>query len=161
MKKLVFLFSLFFSAATFAQTNYNIPLKTKEECKAAEPAVLIAAGVVLSSPMNDEAGHAAQLFVMRWADNSEYTITIAGPISSYWKGKTNGNIPWIFAACQAKYIIEHPDKAKDTDAILLAAYNMLAEYVGKASNGVTITKNVQKLLDAKKNDAMAEYIKAK
>ena len=152
---------LFITGIATAQTDYNVPLKTAADCKAAEPAVLAAANLALSKPMDDIAGHKAQMFVWAWAQNSEHTITIAGPISKLWSGKTNTNIIWLFAACQAKYILEHPEKEKESDTVLLESYKLLADYISKTENGVTITKNVQKLLDAKKNGTMEAYVKGK
>jgi hypothetical protein len=144
-----------------AQTNYDIPLKTAADCKAAEPTVLVASDFILSKPMNDGESTKPEAFIWLWAQNSDRTVTIAGPITKISTPKVNTNLLWIFVACQAKYILEHQDKANDKNLVLVESYKMLADYVSNSENGVTINKNVQKLLDAKKNGTMDEYVKGK
>ncbi len=161
MKNLLTLLFLSFSAAAFAQTYSNTPVSTAAQCKEAEPVVLQTANLVLSKPLDDAAARSADAFIWTWAQNTEHTLPIAGPITKLSGDKANKNLLWIFIACEAKYILEHPEKAKDEDAVLLGAYTMLADYIAKTENGVVVTKNVKKILDAKTNNKMEEYVKDK
>ena len=64
-------------------------------------------------------------------------------------------------SCQAKYLLENVDKAKDQNAIAVGAYSLLADYVSNAANGVKMNKDIQKLIDAKKNGKIQEWLDQK
>lgn len=161
MKNLIICFFALLGTTVFAQTNYSkIPLKTAADCKAAEPSVLTAAAYILSKPMDSDSVKDARAFIIVWMTNTEYSFQVDAHIGNLDK-KKNGNLLFIFMACQAKFLLENKDKAKDSEAINVGAYTMLADYISNSANGVTITKDVQKLLDAKRDGKVAEWYKSK
>jgi hypothetical protein len=161
MKNSITLLLLLFGGVAFAQTDYStIPVKTAEECKAAEPEILILANHIISSPLNDPESTRATRFFYDWTFNCSYTFQLDKRISEL-AGKGNGRLQVVFLACMAKFVLDNPDKSKDSDAMIFAAYNTLADYVAKPENGVKQTKDVQKLIQAKKDDKLKEYINAK
>lgn len=162
MKTTLTIFLFLFGSFAFAQTDYSsISLKTVAECKLAEPTVLEAANLVLSKPIDDADAHDANVFILNWMTNCEYSFLVDNKISKLEKPKGNKNLLFIYMACQSKYLLEHVDKAKDQNAIALGAYSLLADYVSNTANKVNISKDVQKLIDAKKDGKMQEWLDAK
>jgi hypothetical protein len=161
MKKIYSLFFLLLGGQLFAQTtDYStIPLSTVEECRAAEPIVLEAADLILSKPLGDASVLRATIFVIDWISKCEYTFELSGPISKLSKSGINKDLFSIFIACQSKYLINHKDLSKDTAAINEGAYNLLADYCAETSHKVEMTKEVKKLIEAKKNGTMKTYSK--
>jgi hypothetical protein len=162
MKKTFTFFLLLFSSFVFAQTDYStISLKTTADCKKAEPTVLEAAKLVLSKPISDASAHDANVFILTWMTNCEYSFLVDDKIGKLDKPKGNKNLLFIYMACQSKFLLENIDKAKDQNAIALGAYSLLADYISNTSNGVTINKDVQKFLDAKKEGKLQQWLDAK
>ena len=161
MKKLLVIFCLLFSGAVAAQTDYSkIPLMSKEDCKAAEPSVLEACGLILSKPMNDPGASKAISFLITWMSNTTYSFTLDNKITGLAKKKTAGLLG-VYMACMAKVVLEDPDKAKDTIAVEEAAFTLLAGYCADTSKNVPQTKAVKKLIEAKNNGKMREYVGGK
>lgn len=162
MKKLFTVLALLFSACLFAQTDYTkIPLKTKEDCKAAEPDVLSASKLIISKPLGDASVNKAMIFLITWMSNCEYSFTIDEKITKLTKKKANKDLLGVYMACMAKAVLENPDIAKDNEAIEIAAFSTLADYCSDSAHNVSVTKDIQKLIDAKKNGTMKDYVKAK
>jgi hypothetical protein len=161
MKNLLLLFFAFAGSALFAQTDYKkIPLNTAEECRTAEPAVLVAADLVLSKYLDEPSSFLARDFVYQWVTKTEYTFTLNSRI---WKisKKENKGLYWIYYVCLAKYLLEHKDKASDGRAINIGGFELLADYISDPAHRVKITKPVQELLDAKKNGKMGDFVDGK
>ncbi len=160
MKKPLTLLLLLVGGFLFGQTDYTtIPLKTTADCKAAEPAVLVAANFILGKPLNDKDVKDPEAFVLTWMTNTEYSFMVDNKISKLEKG--NKNLLFVYMSCQAKYLLENVDKAKDQNAIAVGAYSLLADYVSNAANGVKMNKDIQKLIDAKKNGKIQEWLDQK
>jgi hypothetical protein len=163
MKKSLTVLFLFIAAFAFAQsTDYSkIPTGSVSECKTAEPSVITAADLILSKPLNDETSSDARGFIIRWMTSTEYSFTIDNKITDLTKKKANKNLLVIYMACQAKYLLEHKDDAKNNTAIEVGAFTLLADYISDSTHGVSITKEIQKLLDAKKNGKMDDFVNGK
>ena len=163
MKKILTAALFLFSAgAVFSQKInidelYKIPIKTAEDCKKAEPEILKAANYVLSKPLDDNDGVMAGAFILLWATGSEHSFTFDGNISNLSKHKKNTMLLCVYLAATAKYILENPDKEKDTKAVTVYTYNTLASYIGNVANRVKKTKHTKKLIAAKTNNTMAAY----
>ncbi|MDQ3110464.1 MAG: hypothetical protein M3R17_11270 [Bacteroidota bacterium] len=155
MKKLFIAFLLLSGGFVSAQ-DYSVPVRTTAECKAAEPEVLLAANLIMSKPLKNPEAKKAESFVLTWMTNCEYTFELGGNITKLNK-KENAELLFVYMACQAKFVLENPSKAKDTEAITLAAYSALADYVAVAANGVKQTKEVKRLIEAKEAGTMKEY----
>ncbi len=141
-------------------TEYDmIPVKTPEECKAAESKVIEAANLVLSKPLkgNDNSISKARTFIIVWMSNTNaYTFTINENITKL--TKNNELLFGIYLSCIAKYALENPAIAKDETKVQLGSYTLLAAYIEEKKNGVEVTKQVQKFLNAKKAGKLEEYI---
>jgi hypothetical protein len=149
------------AGTAFSQTDYSkIPLKTKEDCKAAEPSVLEACGLILSKPMDDPGASKAMSFLITWMSNTTYSFTLDEKITKLAKKKTTGLLG-IYMASMAKVVLEDPSKAKDTIALEEAAFGLLADYCADASKNVPQTKAVKKLIEAKNSGKMREYVGGK
>lgn len=152
------------NSASFSQINavelFNIPIKTKEDCKKAEPQVLEAANYVLSHPLDDDNAVLAGAFILLWATNSEHSFTFDANISKLSKKKANTMLLCVYLAAAAKYVLEHPEKESDKKAVKLYTYNQLAAFVSNPSNRVKKTKHIKKLIAAKTNNTMEAYCAA-
>jgi hypothetical protein len=154
--KNAFVLFLFLSAGFVSAQDYNAPLRTTADCKMAEPDVLLATAVILSKPLENAEAKKAEAFVLTWMTNCEYSFEVGGNISKLDK-KENMRLLFVYMACQAKFVLENPTKAKDTEAIGIAAYTALADYVAKTENGVKLTKEVKRLIEAKAAGTIKEY----
>jgi hypothetical protein len=155
MKNVLLLFLLFSSGFISAQ-DYNVPLRTTADCKAAEPEVLLAANVIMSKPLENAESKKATAFVLTWMTNCEYSFELGGNIIKLAK-KENVNLLGVYMAAQSKFVLENLTKSKDKEAIAIAAYTALAEYAAKSENGVKQTKEVKKLIAAKEAGTIKEY----
>ena len=162
MKKLFSIALLLFATGTaFSQLSitelYKIPVKTTEDCKKAEPEILKAANLVLSKPIDDNDGVLAGAYLLVWAQNSEHSFTFDANISKLSKKKANTMLLCVYLAALTKFILENPDKEKDTKAATIYTYTKLADYVANANNHVKKTKDIKKLIAAKTNNTIASY----
>jgi hypothetical protein len=162
MKYLLLLFVISSPCLLTAQNDdyRHIPVKTVDDCKKAEPLVMKAAKLVLGSPVNYSSPELedARIFVFSWMSGpSGFTFQIDGTIGKISKGK-NRNLYWAFMAAESRFALENRDNAKDQKAIKMAAYNSIAVYCLKPENGVDLTKNISKFLDAYQNKKLDSYI---
>ena len=72
--------------------------------------------------------------------------------------KTNNLLLGVYCAALAKYVLENPDKEKDSKAVQMYAYNTLADYCAKPSNHVKMTKKVKKFVKAKNEGTLEEFL---
>src|SRR5687768_1947157 len=130
MKKIVLIaLFLFAGSAAFSQAKdyTKIPLKTVEDCKKAEGEVMEACKLIMKKPLNDVDQAYAILFILAWSEKTEYTLIIDKNINSLSKKKANALITGVFLAAEIIYILDNPDKAKNTKEILINTYTDLAE----------------------------------
>lgn len=155
MKKLL-LFCLLISGGFASAQDYSVPVSTTAECKKAEPEVLLAAKLILSNPLENAEAKKAEAFVLSWMTNCEYSFELGGNIIDLSK-KENSKLLFVYMAAQAKFILENPEKSKDKEAMTVAAYTALADYCANTANGVKLTKDVKRLIDAKEKGTIAKY----
>jgi hypothetical protein len=155
MKNVLLLF-LLLSAGVASAQDYSVPVSTTAECKKAEPEVLLAAKLILSKPLENAEAKKAEAFVLSWMTNCEYSFEIGGNITNLSK-KENSKLLFVYMAAQAKFVLENPEKSKDKEAMAEAAYTALADYAANTANGVKLTKDVKRLIDAKQKGTIKEY----
>lgn len=154
--KNIFLLFLLFSAGFVSAQDYSVPVSTTAECKKAEPEVLLAAKLILSKPLENAESKKAGAFVISWMTNCEYNFELGGNIVDLAK-KENVRLLAVYMAAQAKFVLENPDKSKDKEAMAEAAYGALADYAANTANGVKLTKDVKRLIEAKEKGKIKEY----
>ncbi len=167
MKKIatisILLLGLF--SATYAQDYSNldrIPLKEKADYQKNEAQVLECSNYILSSTATENHNNINNLnalkFLIRWMSGTpdfqfDIDATIAEP------SKSNPALLGVYMACMAKFVLENKDKAKDPKEV---KYNSILTFIGyceDASKMVKPNRELKKLIKAKNDNTLKEYLK--
>jgi len=160
MKTTSVLIALLLPAMMFAQSKGfdKVPVATAEECKSAEPKVLEAANYLIDHPLDckDKNCEYGRKLIIEWQTNTpDYSFQIDVKIVDLSKG--NDMLLGVVMACMTKYALENPADAKDALKMKVGSFNLIADYAAKSTNGVKATKQIKKLLEAKKKGKMQEF----
>ncbi len=158
---LLFLF-LSFNAFSQKSSQYDyIPLTTAKEYRKAEPQVILAADYVYSSPIDKDnlnRGEATK-FVMKWmGGTSDYSFAPDKTVSKITNG--NNELYGLYFVCLAKYALEK-GKGTDREELKLNAYILLATYCENPVNKCVIKGEIKKLIEAKNQNSIKQYIESK
>jgi hypothetical protein len=141
----------------------DIPVKTAEDCKKAEPKVTEATMYILSQPIDSKeaALKQANAFVVMWMTNTaDYSFEISEPMI-----KLTNNEPQLLAvlmAALAQKALENPELVKkDKTKYQAGAFDLLASYIGKKGNHVKLNKDLKNLLAAQKNGKLEDLAAGK
>ncbi|MFA5973714.1 MAG: hypothetical protein WC780_15290 [Lentimicrobiaceae bacterium] len=164
MKTLLSILFLFFSLSAFSQNSSqydNIPLATADECRRAEPQVSLAADYVYTTSIDKEDLNRknAISFIMKWmSGTSDYSFIMEKSTRKIIG--TDRELVGIYAACMAKYALE---KGRDLDreALKYNSYLLLALYCENPDNNFKPSGEIKKLIDAKNQNKLKEYLAAK
>ena len=164
MKQQAFIvfFLLTLNAVSQKQSQYDyIPLTNAKEYRKAEPQVILAADYVYSSPIDKDnvyRGEATK-FVMKWmGGTSDYSFTPDKTVSKVTNG--NNELYGLYFVCMAKYALEK-GKGIDREELKLSAYALLATYCENPANKCVIKGEIKKLIEAKNQNAIKQYIESK
>ncbi|MEI6059298.1 MAG: hypothetical protein WCR72_01255 [Bacteroidota bacterium] len=164
MKRVVFALLILFASASFAQ-NYsqweNIPLVTAAEFRKAEPQVMLAADLVLSTPIEKTNKNRlnAISFIMKWmGGTSDYSFVLDETMRRVTYG--DKDMLGVYFACLSKYAIQK-GKGADREDIRIKSYAMLAAYCENPDNNIKVRGEIKKLVDAKNQNKMKEYLDSK
>jgi hypothetical protein len=163
--KTLFSILLFFSAFSLLSQNAsqydNIPLNNAANYRKAEPQVILAADYVYSTPVDKENINRknAVSFVMKWmAGTSDYSFGMDETITKIAGGDTE--ILAIYFTSLAKYALTK-GKGVDREESRYNAYIMLATYCENPANNYKPRGEVKKLIDAKNQDKLKEFLDSK
>lgn len=70
----------------------------------------------------------------------------------------NQTILNIYMACMTKYVLENKDKAKNDAAVKYGSFLLLASYCEDSSKGVKQGNEIAKLVTAKNNNTLRQYL---
>ena len=139
----------------------NIQLHTASDFRKAEPHVILASELVLSLPIEKENinRNNAISFIMKWmSGTSDYSFMMDETLV-----KVTGNdrdLIGVYCACISKYAIEK-GKGYDRDSLKLNAYILLARYCENPNNKYKVRGEIKKLIDAKNENKVKEYLDSK
>lgn len=161
------LFSILFCLAAlngFSQkaSQYdNIPLNTAADFRKAEPQVILASDYVYSTPIDKENINRknAISFVMKWmAGTSDYSFGMDETITKISNGESE--ILGIYFTSLAKYALSK-GKGTDREELKYNAYLMMATYCENPANNFRMRGEVKKMVDAKNQGKLKEFLDSK
>jgi hypothetical protein len=163
MKGLILFFSFIaLGSSTFAQEFKglnDLPMKTNEDFKMAEPTVKECAGYILSHPSSNDDRSAANagIFMLKWMSGSpDYSFNLDMDATKYAK-KDNGLL-MVCMASMAKTALDNPAKAKDTKALKLSSFKLFAEYCANAKYKVKQSSEIKKLIKANESGTLEKCL---
>jgi len=150
------------SALAQPSTQYdNIFLNNPKEYRKAEPQVILAADYVYASPIDKDNLNRqnAISFIMRWMSGTpDYSFT---PDKAVMKITNNDNeVLGVYFACLAKYALEK-GKGVDREELKINSYKLLAIYCENPDNNYKPRGEIKKLIEAKNQNKLVEYLEAK
>lgn len=161
------LFSILFFCVTlslFSQNTSqydNILLNTAADYRKAEPQVILASDYVYSSPIDKENTNRSNAisFIMKWMKGtSDYSFGMDETISKI--SNNDYEILGIYFTCLAKYALSK-GKGADREDMKYNAYLMMATYCENPDNSFRIRGEVKKMIDAKNQGKLKEFLDSK
>jgi len=156
--------TILISAGSFAQdfSQYeSIPLTTAAEYRKAEPHVILATELVLATPIEKKNKNRenAIAFIMKWmGGTSDFSFI---PDKTVTKVTANDpDLVGVYFACLAKYALEK-GKGVDREELRINAYTLLAKYCENPDNNYKLRGEMKKLVDAKNQNKIKEYLDSK
>ncbi|MDO9256062.1 MAG: hypothetical protein Q7U54_11155 [Bacteroidales bacterium] len=164
MKALLSILLSCIAVSVFSQNTSqydNIPLTSAANYRKAEPQVILASDYVYSSPVDKENMNRknAIAFIMKWmGGTSDYSFGMDETISKI-AGGDNDALSMYFV-CLAKYALAK-GKAVDREELKYNAYLLLATYFENPGNNYKPKGEVKKLIDAKNQGKLKEFLDSK
>jgi len=163
--KLILTFLTIFSLShiSYSQDYSNlkdIVLKDKTDYPKVEDKVLECAKYILNTPLDDKNLNRLNSlqFIMRWMEGtSDFTFNIDETIAK--ATKSDQLLLGVYMACMTKFVLENRDKAKDEKEVKFNSIVMLLNYCEVPSNNVDLNRELKKMIKAKKEDKLKEYLK--
>jgi len=161
---IILFFILFFNqsqAQDFVKLN-KAGIKDKDECIKQNDNALLCANYLLEGSIADNTNDLNHLnalqFLMKWMEATpEFSFNIDEPITKI--SKSNPTFLGIYLAAMTKYVIENKDKAKDIQAVKYNAFITFINYCQNPHTGVKLNKELKKLIKAKEDSQLEEYLK--
>ncbi len=160
---LSFLTIFSFSDISYSQDYSNlkdIVLKDKTDYPKVEDKVLECSKYILTTPMDDKNINRLNSlqFLMRWMDGTpDFTFNIDETIGK--ATKSNQLLLGVYLACMTKFVLENKDKAKDEKEVKYNSVVMLLNYCDAPAHNVDLNRELKKMIKAKKEDKLKEYLK--
>jgi hypothetical protein len=162
--KLILTFLTIFSLSyiSYSQDYSNlkdIVLKDKTDYPIVEDKILECSKYILNTPMDDKNLNRlnALQFLMRWMDGTpDFTFNIDETIGKIIK--SNQLLLGVHLACMTKFVLENRDKAKDEKEVKYNSIVMLLNYCELPGNNVNLNRELKKMIKAKKEDKLKEYL---
>ncbi len=156
------LFILVFSAFAQNSSKYdNILLTTANECRKAEPQVMLASDYVYSTPIDKKNFNRTNAisFIMKWmSGTSDFSFILDETIKKV--TYNDKDLVGVYIACLAKYALEK-GKGVDREDLKLNSYLMLAKYCEDPANNYKPRGEIKKLIEAKNQGKLKEYLETK
>lgn len=100
----------------------------------------------------------AMQFLMKWMEATpEYSFVIDESITKV--SKSNSTLLAVYLAAMTKFVLENKDKAKDIQVVKYNSFLTLISYCQDAQKGVKMNKDLKKLIKAKEENQLNEYLK--
>jgi hypothetical protein len=158
----ILLLSVAISAFTQNTSQYdNILLTTANEYRRAEPQVSLAADYVYTTPIDKDNLNRknAISFIMKWmSGTSDYSFTMDETFMKIIN--SDRDLLGVFAACLTKYALQK-GKGVDREDLKLNAYTLFATYCENPENNCRVKGDVKKLVDAKNQNKIKEFLETK
>ena len=138
----------------------DIVLKDTSDYPKAEGKVLECASYLLSTPLDDNninRKYAIQLIIRWMTGTPAYTFGIDQSITQI--SKSNASILLLYMACMSKYALENKENSKDPKEMKYNSMLLLISYVEDSNHKVKIDGELKKLIQAKKQDKLKQYLK--
>lgn len=165
MKKLILIFFVLVSYCSKAQTIPDfelIKLEKRTDYKAAEPFVIQTANYILSTPFdkkNDNRLKSVQ-FIGKWMfGTADYAFVLDDAASKIITG--NEDLVGVYLAAMAKYALDNKTTTADAKTVKLNAINTLLAYSENKSNGLKVSKQLKKIIEAKEKGELEQLISTK
>jgi hypothetical protein len=151
-------------SSTFAQSasQYdNIPLANAADYRKAEPQVILASDYVYSTAIDKDNQHRknAILFIVKWMSGTpDFSFVMDGAIN---KITYNDNeVLGVYFACTTKYALQK-GKGVDREDLKYNSFLLLATYCENPANNYKPKGEVKKLIEAKNQGKLQEYLDSK
>ena len=134
-------------------------LKDKADYPKAEAKVLECAKYILTTPLDEKNANRlySLQFIIRWMEGTpDYSFGIDESIMKV--SKSNQSLLGVYMACMTQYVLENKENSKDQKGIKYNAMLMLISYAENINNKVEINKELKKMIKAKKEDKLKEYL---
>lgn len=164
MKNIVVILPLLFFFQTFSQTQShydNVLLNKPADYKKAEPIVILAADYVYSSPISkDDVNRTNAIsFIRKWMlGTPDFSFTFDETIAKV--SKSDVEMAPLYMTCLVMYALQK-GKGTDREEIRYNAYIKLVEYCENPANNYKARGEVKKMVDAKNQGRLKEYIEIK
>lgn len=139
----------------------KIELKQAADYQQNESFALESANYLLSRPVdknNSDLKHLkAMQFLIHWMDGTpDYSFAIDASISK----ATESNPPLLakYLASMVKYVLENKSDKDNPPSIKYNAFSIFLNYCENTANQVTINKEIKRLLKAKEEGSLREYL---
>ena len=139
----------------------KIKFKEKTDYAKYEPEVLQCCDYILNNPINyfntDVNYPIAIKFVLNWMDGTkDYTFRIETKMVEV--SKSHDALFGVYLAAATKYVLENKEKAKDKDDVFYNSTLMFIEYCENTNNKVKIFGELKKMIKAKNENNLKEYL---
>jgi hypothetical protein len=164
MKNFLPILLLCISLSSFSQgtSQYdNINLNKASDYKKAEPQVMLACDYIYTTPVDKENLNRknAISFIVRWMQGtSDYPFIIDKTV--YTVTNSDNQVLGVYFACLSKYALEK-GKGASHDDLKYNSYDLLATYFDNPNNNYVPRGELKKLIDAKKQNKLKEFIDSK
>lgn len=143
---------------------YDIKMETPSEYAANDSMVYEAANDLLNLPAasigTDPVALDKLLFVMKWMSGTpDYSFSITSPIVK--ATKKDEMLLGIYLASAIKFAMENKEDRANEELMSMGALKGFFEYVQNPSNGVKPNKYLKKLIKAKEDGTLMEFLKKK
>jgi hypothetical protein len=162
----IFLLILFplLAINTFSQnvSQYDyIPLRTAVDYRKAEPQVVLASDYVYSTPIDKENQNRknAMSFIVKWmSGTSDFSFIMDETVMKI--TNNDNDVLGVYFACITKYALEK-GKGVDRDELKYNSFLLLALYCENPDNNYKPRGEIKKLIDAKNQGKLKEYLESK
>ncbi len=164
MKTLTSFIFVLITLSSFSQnfSQYeNVYLTNAAEHRRAEPQVILACDLVLSTPIEKKNNNRSNAisFIAKWmSGTADYSFAIDETLKKI--TARDMDLIGVYYACISKYAIEQ-GKGTEREELKLQAYKMFATYCDNPDNNYKPRGEMKKMVDAQKQGKLQEYLDTK
>jgi hypothetical protein len=129
--------------------DYRVFEKDVHEC----------ADYILNVPVSNDSNRdiAIQALVKWMRGTPDYVFELNNTILSI--AKQNDKVLYIYMAAMAKFELENKSEADKPEEVTYQSFVIFLDYCANPGNKVTITRKIQKAIDAKNTNRLRSYLK--
>jgi hypothetical protein len=167
--KIKTLFTLLFILGLLTSLNAQdyskldqIPLKDKSDYPKNEALVLECANFILNSSFDildkDLNCTNAELFIIKWMSGTpDFMFSIDESIGK--ATKSNPSLLAVYLAASVKYVLENKDMASDQNKVKFNSISIFLNYCEDETKNAKINGEIKKMIKAKNENSLREYLK--